>query len=151
MAVLFIAAFGFGEYWDYLSALFTGKNSYYTDAIAQHFPYAFLLRLSCYLISALACFSLIAVTPNHSRYRIFATCGKRTISVYVFHYFVLYLLLDHFRLKGILAEMLPSWILVIIIPLSVGIVIMLSLNLFYRPMEKLMKLPAQIIKIKSKK
>lgn len=151
LVLLFIAAFGFGEYWDYLRALFTGKNSYYTDAIAQHLPYAFLLRLSCYLISALACFSLIAVTPNHSRYRIFATCGKRTISVYVFHYFVLYLLLDHFRLKGILAEMLPSWILVIIIPLSVGIVIMLSLNLFYRPMEKLMKLPAQIIKIKSKK
>lgn len=142
MLLLMIACFGFGEKFYFLRPMFTGKNSYF--AIEEHLEYAFSLRLFCYIISALACFAVIALTPNHTKVPAFKVLGARTLSVYVYHYIVLYILFDHLGLKELLAPILPWWALLIMIPLSLAITVLLSLNLFYKPLEYMMNFPSKI-------
>ncbi len=142
LLVIAIGCFGFGDVFYVLRPLFTGRNPY--AAIQEHFAYAFVLRLFCYVISALACFSVVALIPNHTKIPAFKVLGARTLSVYVYHYIALYILFNHIGLKELLAPMLPWWALVVMIPLTFALTVLLSLNLFYKPLEFMMNLPTTI-------
>lgn len=142
LVLIAVVCFAFGDNMMVLRPLLTGKNSYY--AIEEHFEYAFALRLCCYVLSAFACFSVIALTPNHTKLPAFRVMGSRTLSVYVYHYLVLYLLFNHLGLKEALVPLLPWWALVIMVPISLAITVLLSLNLFYKPLEFMMNLPSTI-------
>ncbi|MBQ8783286.1 MAG: acyltransferase family protein [Clostridia bacterium] len=142
LILLAVAIFGFGENFYFLRSMFTGKNSYYS--IKQHFYYAFVFRLLCYVISAAAGFAVIALTPNNSKVKLVTAFGARTLSVYVYHNIVLYIIYYHIGFKNVLSAPLPWWALLVMIPISVGITLLLSLNIFYKPLEYMMNLPSTI-------
>ncbi len=142
LLIIAIGCFGFGDVFYVLRPLFTGRNPYI--AIPEHFEYAFALRLFCYVISALAGFSVIALIPNHTKLPALKVLGARTLSVYVYHYIILYILFNHLGLKELLLPLLPWWALIIMIPLSLAITVLLSLNVFYKPLEYMMNLPTII-------
>ncbi len=142
IALLVIAICGFGEKFYFLRLLFTGRNSYY--AIEPYFNYGFLLRLLCYGISMLTCLSVIALTPDHTSLKAVSVFGSRTLSVYVYHNVLLYILFNHFDLREKLEALLPWGTLLIIVPLSVAITILLSFKIFYKPLEIMMALPTKI-------
>ncbi len=147
LVLLGVAVFGFGEHFYFLRVMFTGKNSYYT--IKPHFYYAFLLRLLCYVISALAGFAVIALTPNNTKIKGITTLGARTLSVYVYHNILLYIIYYHLDFEKVFSSSLPWWALPVMIPMSLAIVVILSLKVFYKPLEYMMNLPT-IIKQKIK-
>jgi fucose 4-O-acetylase-like acetyltransferase len=142
LIALAVVCFGFVDEIVFLRPLLTGKHSYYM--VEEHFDYAFALRLLCYVVSAIAGFSVVALTPNHTKMPAFRVLGSRTLSVYVYHYILLYILFNHLHFKEALAEILPWWALVVMLPLSFAITVLLSLNVFYKPLEYMMGLPSTI-------
>lgn len=145
-----IGCFAFGDNFYVLRPLFTGRNPY--SALESDGEYAVVLRFFCYAISALAGFSVIALTPNHAKKPAFAILGSRTLSVYVYHYIVIYVLFVNLNLRDVLEGILPWWTLFLIVILSVAITVLLSLKVFYKPLEFMMELPTTIReKIKARK
>lgn len=142
LVVLAVVCFGFVDEIVFLRPLLTGKHSYYM--VEEHFEYAFALRLLCYVVSAVACFCVMALIPNHTKLPALRVLGSRTLSVYVYHYILLYILFDHLHFKEALAQILPWWALLVMIPLSFAITVLLSLNIFYKPLEFMMNLPSTI-------
>ncbi len=142
LVALAVICFGFVDEIVFLRPLLTGKHSYYI--IEEHFEYAFALRLLCYVVSAIACFCVMALIPNHTRLPALKVLGARTLSVYVYHYILLYILFDHLHFKEALAQLLPWGALIVMIPLSFAITVLLSLNIFYKPLEFMMNLPTTI-------
>ena len=142
LVLLGVAVFGFGEHFYFLRLMFTGKNSYYS--VKPYFYYGFLLRLACYVISALTSFAVIAVVPDSTKIKGITTLGARTLSVYVYHYILLYVIYYYSGFKNVLSPPLPWWSLAVMIPMSLAIIVLLSLNPFYKPVEYMMNLPSTI-------
>ncbi len=151
LIVLAVAIFGFGKYFYFTRPLFTGRNNYYTEQIRSYFPYSFLLRLGCYFVSFFSGLAIISVTPNHTKIPYISAMGTRTVSVYVYHYIVFYVLFTHLELRERLTVLLPDMILIVFVPLALAITMFLSLKWFSEPLEKLMLIPVNIrLKIKQK-
>lgn len=82
-----------------------GKSDYSElEALA---PYGGLYRLALYAIGFLLLFSLIAITPNF-HIPVVSTVGKRTLSVYVFHYPLAQYFYDGFVLKDWILANFPN-------------------------------------------
>ena len=90
----FIFCFAFPELY-HLRPFFTGRNPYG----AQLRQWGWAVRMCCYLISSVLCFSWILVMP--SAHFFWTVWGSRTLQVYFWHRVVLYYL-SYFNISAVL-------------------------------------------------
>ncbi len=143
--VVFAAAiFLLGDKIYSLRPLFTGRNSYsYLD---EKEIIGGLIRLGCYVVSLVVGFAVIAITPNRLPFKFVSTFGARTLSVYVYHSFVIYLLFNHLYFKEFFEAFIPTGSQLLAIPLSVAITLVLSLKPFSNSVNAIINLPKKMLK-----
>ena len=123
---LFVFIFNDKVYW--LRPLLTGRNPF--SALGEFSDYGFILRLVYYAAVAVICFAIIAVTPDKTPFGIIPKLGQRTISVYFFHNFALYIIYTYTDGKAFFNSIFPSGAGWVIIPISVIITLFFSLKPF---------------------
>lgn len=100
--------------------LFTGRNPYCT--VYPNCPYAFLLRLFCYIVSSLMGLSVIALVPENMCGGFFAKIGARSVQIYALHFplKVLYfgLINDQFHIEGLFVSRLIIYELIVLVVLT---------------------------------
>lgn len=85
-----------------------------------------LLRLCHYLLAFAFTFALIALTPN---IRCFITnIGSRTLSVYSFHMFFIYIAFDFFGLKDLVMKHFPNSFEIIVIAFAAAVLLLTSIK-----------------------
>ncbi len=120
-------------YW--LRPLLTGRNSY--EELARFSEWGGIIRLFYYATVSVIIFAIISIVPNIKM--IISMWGSRTLNVYVLHYIFLYFffgLLDGKNFVKIYFSNNPGMVL---IPLSILLTIVLSLKIWIRPMNFLLK------------
>jgi fucose 4-O-acetylase-like acetyltransferase len=94
-----------------LTEFIKGKGSYESYLSDTLAPYGGLMRLGLYAVSFLLTFGLVAVTPR-CHIPVVSTVGKRTLSVYAFHYpLVLYFYTEFVMSDFVLAHWSNHYIL----------------------------------------
>ena len=121
----------------FLRKFFTGRNPF-ADSLRTFGP---LIRLCCYLISAVLGVCFMAVTPKRSL-GILTTYGGRTMQVYFWHRPVLYLL-TYFEVNTALMTMGVVG-MVIWSSMAVILTLLLSLKLFSFPTETIRKKASRV-------
>ncbi len=122
-------------YWTRL--LLTGRNPYSSLGDNSHF--GFFFRLVYYIVASVIGFAVVTLAPQRTPRGILAKLGRRTLSVYVFHYVVLYYIYSVFGCKVYLDE----WA---VVPLAIIITLLFSPNFFNVFLQKIMNVPLRINK-----
>jgi fucose 4-O-acetylase-like acetyltransferase len=65
--------------------LFTGRNPY--GVFRPGCPWAFLVRVACYAVSALMSAAVIALVPGSKNHLFFSDIGARSVQIYALHFF----------------------------------------------------------------
>lgn len=139
VAFLF-AVFYLGDKIYAIRPLLTARNPYMS--LGSMANYGALLRFGCYIMAVVLSVCFIAVTPNRTPFKFISNFGARTISVYVFHYVAIYLCYNQLHLNTLFDKILPNGGSgLLIIPLALIITLVLSLKIFYVPINALMNLP----------
>ncbi len=121
--------------------MFTGQHPYTKlDGAAD---YGFLIRLACYAVSALACISLIILTPDRFGKGFIARRGQYTLPVYIFHYIIMMLIYNVFDGREIFSGRKG----IFLIPLALGVTLLLSNKYLNKIVTAVSELP-QKAKIK---
>lgn len=126
-------------YW--MRALVTARSSFAVWPDAGRF--GGLIRLGYYAVTLLLGFSVVALTPSKTPFGIAAKLGQRTLAVYAFHFAALYFIYEKFNGKELIFEALGrggDWL---IIPVSIAITLIFSINIFSRFLAFLMNSPAK--------
>ncbi len=111
-----------------LHPLLTGTNPF--SSLGNWANYGFLLRLGSYAVSLTVGAAWIVIMPSRTPFGIAEKCGKRTLSVYLIHYVVLYILYNKLGITEKLLEFLPMSAGWHIIPLALVLTVVLSLPIF---------------------
>ena len=111
--------------------IFTGRNPY--GVFKPGCPYAFLVRLACYAVSALMSAAIISLVPGGKNSNVFTRVGERSVQIYALHFFfkILYfgLINDNFHIDGYFTSML------IVYEIIVSVVLMIICALpFWNPL-----------------
>ncbi len=111
--------------------IFTGRNPY--GVFKPGCPYAFLVRLACYIVSALMSAAIISLVPGGKSSNVFTRIGERSVQIYALHFFfkILYfgLINDNFHIDGYFTSML------IVYEIIVSVVLMIICSLpFWNPL-----------------
>ncbi len=123
-----------------LRPIFTGRNPY--SVLEDNAVFGPLFRLLCYVCSFVLGFAFIAITPKKSPFKVISIFGKRTLSVYVYHSFVIYLLYNQFYFGEFLRSVLPDVLhFAATIILAVIIVVVLSLKPFINSINTIFNIP----------
>lgn len=140
--IAFIAiAFIFTDKLYWMRALVTARSSFAVWPDAGRF--GGLIRLGYYAVTLLLGFSVVALTPSKTPFGIAAKLGQRTLAVYAFHFAALYFIYEKFNCKELIFEALGrggDWL---IIPISIAITLIFSINIFSRFLAFLMNSPAK--------
>lgn len=132
--------FGLGEKAYTLRPIFTARNPY--TLLKENENIGALVRLFCYCVSAILGFAFIAVTPNKTPFGIIAKFGSRTLTVYVLHYIVIYLLYNQLHIKDFFESLFSGrGAGLMILPLAMVLTVVLSLKPFSVPINAIMKIP----------
>lgn len=126
-------------YW--MRALVTARSSFAVWPDVGRF--GGLIRLGYYAVTLLLGFSVVALTPSKTPFGIAAKLGQRTLAVYAFHFAALYFIYEKFNGKELIFEALGrggDWL---IIPVSIAITLIFSINIFSRFLAFLMNSPAK--------
>lgn len=124
-----------------LRPLTTGRRAYHLlDNIGR---WGFLLRLAYYAVSALVSFAVIIVSPSKTPFGFCAKLGQRTLSVYAFHYTALYFAFERFDCKTLIAQALGNGGQWLIIPISIVITLVFSVNIFNKLLLLIMNIPTK--------
>ncbi len=130
IAAMITVAVLFGEKLYWLRPLFTGLNPF--AALGGYKNFGFLLRLAHYAVAALMCYAVIVLTPQKTPFGFVTRLGRSTLSIYAFHYILIYILYHHLGIGRFFAEILPAnaaWLgMLLVIP------IMLICSLFEKPL-----------------
>ncbi len=129
IAVFIAVVFIFTDKLYWLRALLTGRSSFAVFS-GNAGRFGGLIRLGYYAVVSLLGFSVIALTPSKTHSGIMAKLGQRTLSVYAFHFTLLYLFYDKFNCKELIGQALGrggDWL---IIPVSIIITLLLSASIF---------------------
>ncbi len=130
IAVTAAVAVIFGERLYWLRPLFTGLNPF--AALGRYESFGFLLRLAHYAAAGLICYAVIVLTPQKTPFGFVTRLGRSTLSIYAFHYILIYILFYHLGIGNFLADIAPengAWIgMLFIIP------IMLICSVFEKPL-----------------
>lgn len=123
----------------FLRALLTARNSF--ASLGNMSKFGGLLRFGYYAVVSVVGFSVVALTPTKTPFGIAAKFGQRTLAVYAFHFTALYLIYESFNCKELIFEALGrggDWL---IIPVSVIVTLLFSVNIFNRFLLFIMKAP----------
>lgn len=126
-------------YW--LRALITARNSF--AALGNMGRFGGLIRLGYYAVVFLFGFSVVSITPSKTPFGIAAKLGQRTLAVYAFHFAALYFIYEKFNCKELISEALGGGGDWLIIPVSIVITLIFSINIFSRFLAFLMNSPAR--------
>ncbi len=133
VAAMITVAVLFGEKLYWMRPLFTGLNPF--AALKDYENFGFLLRLAHYAVAVLMCFAVIVLTPQKTPFAFVTRLGRSTLSIYAFHYILIYILYNHLGVGKIFAGISPengAWLgLILVIP------IMLVCSLFEKPLAML--------------
>ncbi len=125
-----------------LRLMYTGKNSYIT-VFGRNLPYAFLLRLLIYAVSALMGAAFIAVTPEKSLVSVLPSIGRKTLQIYALHmplkYLYLGLLNDRFHIENYFVSKLPLYSVLI----SAVLIAVCCLPFWGTVLNKVIKIPGR--------
>ncbi len=113
-------------YW--IRSLLTARNPYST--LGEYADYGFVLRFFYYIVVAVICFAIIAITPEKTPFGIIPKLGQRTLAVYIFHGLAQYIIYVYFDGKAIFNNIFPAGAGWVIIPLSLLITLFFSLKPF---------------------
>ncbi len=89
-------------------------------------PYGPLIRLACCTVSAILCMCFIIITPDKIGKGHIAKLGQYTLSVYIFHYLIMYIIYAVFRAFGFEIEDVGEQMIWVIFPLAVFTTLVLS-------------------------
>lgn len=117
-----------------LRRFFTGRTPFINLPDPVYCRFGLPIRLGCYLLSALLCFAIFAITTNCKN--LLSDIGRRSLQIYFWHQPILYIL-SHFKLHNICTGTIGNT-LYVIIALAVGLV--LSLKIFSYPTDALRRL-----------
>lgn len=133
IAAMITVAVLFGERLYWLRPLFTGLNPF--AALGGYANFGFLLRLAHYAVAALMCYAVVVLTPQKTPFGFVTKLGRSTLSIYAFHYILIYILYHHLGIGRFFAEILPenaAWLgMLLVIP------IMAVCSLFEKPLAML--------------
>lgn len=119
--LLFIVIYLFIDKIYIFRLLITGRHSF--KSLAKYYIGGGIFRFAYYIVSFILCLAIISIIPN--KQNILTKLGKNTLSVYIFHSPVLYLL---YYLK--INILLDKTTYLLLIPISFIIVIVLSQSFF---------------------
>ena len=119
--------------------IFTGRNPY--GVFRAGCPWAFLVRLACYIVSALMGAAVIALVPGSKKTLFFSDIGARSVQIYALHFFfkILYfgLLNGRFHIDAYFTSMLILYELIVAVALTA-----ICAPKFWSPLfEKIMTVP----------
>ncbi len=128
ISLAFLLAFTVGLYFIItkvysLRYILTGNNPYYEFG-ADWEPFGALLRLGCYIISAVVSFCVLAVMPN-KKVPLMTHIGGNTLQIYALHR-QLQLIIDALFLNSMLSTAQPKYILVAVMLVSIVLTLALS-------------------------
>lgn len=135
IGVLVWVAFYFKELYC-LRPMFVFQHPY--EKLNDLADYGPLIRLACYAVSAVACMCFIVITPNKIGKGRIARLGQYTLSVYAFHFLVMYLIYELFEAVGFEIDDKNIWL---IFPLAMFTTLILSNKWFNTLVVKIMDIP----------
>lgn len=124
-------------YW--LRPLVTGTCSFHEIGVDSLM--GAVIRLLYYLVVLLVGGSVIALIPQKNKLGKAAKFGQRTLSVYVFHYIILFLLFNKLNVISFFESIIPRYSEWMIIPLSVVTTVLLSFKPLNDLLIKIMNVP----------
>lgn len=143
--VTVVLVFALGDIVYVLRPMFTARNPY--SVFGDSAVFGPIVRLFCYVSSFILGFAVIAITPNKARLKVVSTFGARTLSVYVYHRVIIYLLFNQFYFKEFLQTMLPQGLhYLAIFFLALIITVVLSLKPFINSVNAIYNLPKHALK-----
>ena len=122
--ILGISIFYLGDSVYFIRPLLTGCNPF--ASLGDLMPLGFILRLLCYILQFVTGYVIITLAPEKLKTEKFSQLGQYTLSVYVFHYLILYILYYSLHIQDWYARIFPSSPTALIIPIAVGITLLLS-------------------------
>lgn len=144
IAALFTASFLMCDTLYSIRAMLTARNSYH--ALGSYGIIGPVFRLGVYALSVLSSVAVISLTPENTPFNILAFFGKRTLPVYVFHIFIIKLLLNQFGLKKVLLSVDPLLSICIMAVLSAVIMVVCCLKPFHAAVKFICTLPDKMLK-----
>lgn len=108
------------------------------ERLNEYAAFGPLIRLACYAVSTLASLCFIIITPNRIGKGFIAKFGQYTLSVYCFHYLIIYLVYRTFKIMETFTEDEMMWM---IFPLSLITMLLLSNKWLNTLVVKLLELP----------
>lgn len=124
------------EYIDVLKYMFTGRNSYH-DVFVANLPWAFLVRLFCYLFSFVIGCSIISLTPDKKCF--ISKIGSRSLQIYILHYPLKFLYFGLINDKYKVEQLFISKIVLYVFVVSVLLMIICSLPFWKKPIDKVLR------------
>ncbi|MCI5997101.1 MAG: acyltransferase family protein [Peptoniphilaceae bacterium] len=115
-----------------LRYLFTGRNPFYPEII----KYGPVIRLFCYFISTLLCFSFIVCIPS-KEIRFISKMGKNSINVYFWHWKLYLLLYSYLNISNLFFVGRFGKIIFLLIGILISVI--LSQDIFSFPMKQVKK------------
>lgn len=119
----------------YLRPMFTGRNTF--SVLGDYYNYGFIVRIACYVISAVFAFAVMCLVPN-KKLGFISSTGAKTLQIYFWHKFFLDIF-DRFNLyshiEAITGETLAT---VVYILIAVAITFVCALPLFSFPTKQLL-------------
>ena len=123
--------------------IFTGRNPY--SVLFKKYPFGFLVRALCYIISTLVGGSIIALTPKQLKTNIFSSIGSKSLQIYVFHQplkVIFVHISESFNLERFFCSYIPLYALI----LSIIAFAICLLPGIHKPLDYIMSLPHKIKK-----
>lgn len=133
------------EFFNNIFCLMTAKHPYSHMKELQNWGWAF--RIMLYTVSFIASYLLISIVPKKKIWLITQT-GKRTLTIYMFHFLFVYLVTRIFTVQNILAEALPVGDNIVMILIGVIITFISSNKLFDWCTQKLISIDWKLKKDK---
>ncbi|MBR0113346.1 MAG: acyltransferase family protein [Clostridia bacterium] len=123
--------------------LFTGRNPY--GIFRPGCPYAFLVRIVCYIVSTFMGAAVIALVPGGEKRTVFSDIGAKSVQIYALHFFfkILYfgLLNNTFRIDSHFTSILLVYEIIIAVVLTAICALPFWNGLFSRLMNVPLRLP----------
>lgn len=121
--------------------LMTGKYPF--ARLSFHPEFGFLYRLAYYLIVALICVCIIAVSPDRTKSGLSEKFGQRTLAVYGFHYIFFYFMYVRFDCRPFFERYLGDFSVIIPIVASALITLLLSHEFFSKILGYIINIPTK--------
>ena len=124
-------------YW--IRPLLTGRNSFFQ--LGEYALWGWLCRLIYYLAATLVCASVVILTPERTPAGLVAKIGQQTLGVFVFHPFVLSILLNLMGFGLVLPHIPPFFSIWNTVILALVVTLVLSIPLFTMLVSRIMNVP----------